>query len=56
MYVLYMVEMFGIVFEKVQTQGKKAISNMKKFAGSQLSPCSRVLKEKIKQTKHITDV
>ena len=56
MYVLHMVEMFGIVFEKVQTQGKKAISNMKKFDGSQLSPCSRVLKEKIKQTKYITDV
>ena len=42
--------------KKYKPNESKLISNMKKFDGSCLSPCSRVLKEKIKRTKYITGV
>ena len=42
-----------LFLKKHKSKESKLISNMKKFDGSQLAPCSRVLKEKIKQTKYV---
>ena len=45
-----------LFLRKYKPKESKLISNMKKFDGIQLPPCSRVLKEKIKRTKYITGV
>ena len=45
-----------LFLKKYKPKESKLISNMKKFDGSQLPPCSSVLKEKIKRTKYITGV
>ena len=45
-----------LFLKKYKPKESKLISNMKKFDGSQLPPCSHVLKEKIKGTKYITGV
>ena len=45
-----------LFLKKYKPKKSKLISNMKMFDGSRLSPCSSVLKEKIKRTKYIIGV